>query len=114
MPDHRVTITLGQAEFSALLTVARFEKHSPSEQAHHILRRELQNCRLLPQDRNTIEPECEHTFFDCQVPAGDSCVGIFHQVCSKCRWDTRKGIVMPDAIWIGWAVPQIERLSDGK
>lgn len=51
---------------------------------------------------------CEHEFFTCQVPAGDSCQPIYHQVCRKCRWDETKGIVMPMHIWHAYAVPQLE------
>lgn len=55
---------------------------------------------------------CKHVFFECQVPAGDSCVAIYHQVCIKCRWDKTKGVIMPDEIWRGWAVPQLERRAE--
>ena len=58
------------------------------------------------------ESYCDHEFFKCQVPAGDSCVAIYHQVCRKCRWDERKGIYMPLDIWQGWAVPQLEKLDN--
>lgn len=54
---------------------------------------------------------CDHEFFRCQVPASDSCVAIYHQVCRKCRWDKNKGIFMPLDIWRGWAVPQLEKLD---
>ena len=60
------------------------------------------------------EPACEHEFFRCQVPAGDSCVGIYHQVCKKCHWDQTKGVFMPDEIWRGWAVPQLEEMRRAK
>ncbi len=50
---------------------------------------------------------CKHQFFKCQVPAGDSCVAIYHDVCMECRWDLKKGCTMPDNIWQGWAVPQL-------
>ena len=58
------------------------------------------------------EIECTHDFFKCQVPAGDSCVAIYHQVCAICRWDDTKGIIMPNEIWQGWAVPQIEKRAE--
>ena len=59
-----------------------------------------------------IAPPCDHEFFKCQVPGGDSCVAIYHQVCRKCRWDKRKGIFMPPNIWHGWALPQLEKLDN--
>lgn len=58
------------------------------------------------------DEHCCHEFFKCQVPAGDSCVAIYHQVCRKCRWDKRKGIFMPPDIWRGWALPQLEKLDN--
>lgn len=78
------------------------------------------DCRLLEirTADKTIRPKelhiahrCDHEFFKCQVPAGDSCVAIYHQVCRKCRWDKNKGIFMPVDIWRGWAVPQLEKLD---
>ena len=79
------------------------------------------DCRLLeirtrdkvitPTARND-DLDCRHEFFKCQVPAGDSCVAIYHDVCRKCRWDKRKGIYMPVDIWKGWALPQLEKLDN--
>jgi len=54
---------------------------------------------------------CTHEFFECQVPAGDSCVPIYHQVCKKCHWDNTKKIIMPENIWNGYAVEQLEKLT---
>ena len=78
------------------------------------------DCRLLeirtldkvitPTARND-DLDCHHEFFKCQVPAGDSCVAIYHQVCKKCRWDENKGIFVPPNIWRGWALPQLEKLG---
>lgn len=65
-------------------------------------------CRF--EDR--VPPICDpdkHQFFSCQVPTSDSCVAIYHKVCKVCRWDETKGIVMPDRIWKGWAVRQLEK-----
>ena len=79
------------------------------------------DCRLLEirtRDKvmtpTALDLPCagDHEFFKCQVPAGDSCVAIYHQVCRKCRWDENKGIFMPPNIWRGWAVPQLEKLEE--
>ena len=79
------------------------------------------DCRLLEirtRDK-AITPtainddlDCHHEFFKCQVPAGDSCVAIYHDVCRKCRWDENKGIFMPPNIWRGWAASQLEKLDE--
>lgn len=53
--------------------------------------------------------QCEHSFFKCQVPAPDSCVAIYHQVCRLCRWDETRGVYMPPDIWQGWALRQLAR-----
>jgi len=65
---------------------------------------------IIPAALN-LSRDCDHEFFKCQVPASDSCVAIYHQVCRKCRWDKRKGIIMPPDIWRDWAVPQLEKLD---
>jgi hypothetical protein len=52
-----------------------------------------------------------HDWFDCQVPAGDSCQPIFHQVCRKCRWDAGTSFFMSGATWSEWAVPQLRKLE---
>jgi len=44
----RVTVTLEQPEYSALLKVAVAELRNPQDQARHILRQELQRRGLLP------------------------------------------------------------------
>ena len=67
--------------------------------------------RLFERTSRKDKPPCDHEFFKCQVPAGDSCVAIYHDVCRKCRWDKRKGIYMPADIWEGWALPQLEKLD---
>ena len=56
------------------------------------------------------EPACEHEFFQCQVPASDTCVPIYHWVCKKCRWDETRKMFMPPDIWRDWAVPQLEKM----
>lgn len=62
---------------------------------------------------NDIQAEtCQHDFFECQVPAGDSCVAIYHKVCKLCRWDKTKGIFMPDEIWDKFARRQLKELND--
>lgn len=60
------------------------------------------------------EPACEHEFFQCQVPASDTCVPIYHWVCKKCHWDQAKGMFMPEGIWRGYAVPQLEEMRRAK
>jgi len=44
---NRVTVTLEQPEYSALLEVAVAELRSPSDQLRYILRRELERLRLI-------------------------------------------------------------------
>ena len=62
------------------------------------------NCDVLRG-----EPDCVHEFFLCHVPAGDSCVPIYHKVCKKCRWDESKGQIMPTEIWKTWGRTSIEK-----
>jgi len=59
-------------------------------------------------------PACEHEFFKCQVPPGTGGGAIYHWVCKKCRWDESKKVFMPDEIWYGWAVPQLEEKRRAK
>ena len=60
--------------------------------------------------RMIMEEVCFHEFFSCQVPAGDSCVPIYHEVCKKCKWDKTKGQIMPDDIWKNWVEPQLKEV----
>ena len=60
--------------------------------------------RYKDQILDETEPDCKHEFFKCQVPAGDSCQPIYHQVCRLCHWDETKGCIMPDEVWNGWAI----------
>ena len=75
-------------------------------------REKLCSPKYIVTKLNGIEPNCQHEFFKCQVPAGDSCVPIYHQVCKLCHWDNTKKIVMPDEIWSGYAMKQLERQKD--
>jgi hypothetical protein len=72
-----------------------------------VARKRHQKRSVPPIRRVKRKSSCDHDFFKCQVPSGDSCVPIYHQVCRKCRWDETKGIVMPVWAWDGWARPQM-------
>lgn len=50
---------------------------------------------------------CDHNFVKFRVPSGDSCVPIYHNICTKCRWDDTKECYVPDYIWTEWIEPQI-------
>jgi len=45
---NRLTVTLEQPEYAALLDVAIAELRSPADQVRYILRQELERRRLLP------------------------------------------------------------------
>ena len=45
---NRITVTLEQPEYSALLTLATQELRSPPDQLRYILRRALEHSGLLP------------------------------------------------------------------
>ena len=46
---NRITVTLEQPEYSALLEMALAELRSPPDQLHHVLREELKRWGLLKQ-----------------------------------------------------------------
>ena len=58
------------------------------------------------QELDVIEPECQHEFFRCQVPSGDSCQPIYNEVCKLCHWDKTRGCIVPDSVWREWAIHQ--------
>lgn len=47
----RLKITLTQQEYSALLKLARAKLRNPSDQAHHIIRKELHQLCYLKYER---------------------------------------------------------------
>lgn len=47
---NQIKLTLRQPEYSALLELATAELRSPADQAHHLVRRELQRRGLLPNE----------------------------------------------------------------
>lgn len=61
----RITVTLEQPEYSALLKVAVEELRSPQDQLRYILRKELDRLGLLsltgdaPQEHNRKERSCD-------------------------------------------------------
>jgi hypothetical protein len=63
MAVNRVTVTLEQPEYSGLLEMAIKELRDPREQLRHILRQELSQRGLLPDDSdqcNRAELEAVH------------------------------------------------------
>lgn len=71
-------------------------------------------CEIERREEGEKRKECnpgDHEFFKCQVPAGDSCEPIYHEVCRICRFDKNKGMQMPDRIWNGWAIQQLKEKS---
>jgi len=57
---NRITVTLEQAEYSALLTLAIKELRGPADHLRHILRVELQNHGLWPPIDQQSEQEAQH------------------------------------------------------
>jgi len=51
--------------------------------------------------------KCLHNFRDFQVPAGDSCMPIYHGICIHCGWDRTKKYYVPNNIWAEWIIPQM-------
>lgn len=54
---NRIKLTLEQPEYSALLELATRELRGPDEQAHHIVRQELERRGLLSTDDSVSENE---------------------------------------------------------
>jgi hypothetical protein len=107
-----VVAFLGEAstfepQYRWLLVIVFWPIALPISGVWWLIHRPIKCCLDLLRKRH-----CHHKFFKCQVPASDSCVAIYHQVCRKCRWDENKGIFMPLHIWRGWAVPQLEKLDE--
>ena len=50
----RLTLTLEQPEYSALLKVAMAELRNPQDQARYILRRDLENRGLIPSESQQV------------------------------------------------------------
>lgn len=56
----RVTVTLEQPEYTALLEVAGKELRNPADQLRYILREELAQRKLLPHVDLAEHPEAAH------------------------------------------------------